>query len=169
MCRLVHCRLRSGFVLLEVILALALFTTVATAMTIAMNQLAASTLSARRESILLRRLQSEVAEIAHQPRLDLGRSESPPDPQGVAVTREIERIEAKSESGVVLDGLYRIRVSASMSSGPVKRDDLVREMETIEIRFDEIQSAQATPVPQGGQQVPPPPQPNPGTERRPAR
>jgi hypothetical protein len=60
----------------------------------------------------------------------------------------------------VLKGLYRVRVSASMSSGPGKRDLLLREMETFEIRFDEIQPAQAA----AGQQ-PPVPQPNPGAGR----
>jgi len=133
----------SGFVLLEVVLALALFASVATAMTVAMNQLAVSTTSARRESILLRRLQSEIAETAHQPQLELGRSSEPEDATGIFVEREVSRLKVTNREGAPLDGLYRIRITGTMAAGPGKGDDLVREMETFEIRLAELQEAQA--------------------------
>ena len=130
--------------MLEVVLALALFAAVSTAMAVALSQLAASTTAARRESMLLRRLESELAETAHQPRLLLGRSESPAaDASGISVSREVSRFDAVSQTGAALDGIYRIRVSAWLSTGPGAGDRLVREMETFEIRFGEIHAAQA--------------------------
>jgi prepilin-type N-terminal cleavage/methylation domain-containing protein len=137
---------RAGFVLLEVLLALALFASVATAMTVALSQLAESTTSARREALLLRRLQSELAEVAHAPRLDLGHSESPRDAWGISVSSEIQPLELKSEEERSLSGLYQVRVRAAMTTG---REDLVREMETWIIRFEEIQSTQPTPPADG--------------------
>ncbi|RFC41819.1 MAG: hypothetical protein DVB23_003313 [Verrucomicrobia bacterium] len=144
----------SGFVLLEVVLALALFASVATAMTVAMNQLAVSTTSARRESILLRRLQSEIAETAHQLRLELGNSSEPEDAMGIIVEREVSRLKVTNREGAPLDGLYRIRVMGTMVAGPGKGDDLVREMETFEIRLAEIQAVQAGAA-AGANQAPP--------------
>ena len=111
----------SGFVLLEVVLALALFASVATAMTVAMNQLAVSTTSARRESILLRRLQSEIAETAHQPQLELGRSSEPEDATGIFVEREVSRLKVTNREGAPLDGLYRIRITGTMAHSQTGR------------------------------------------------
>jgi hypothetical protein len=128
---------RSGFVLLEVIVAVALFTTVATAMTVALNQLAAAATSARRESLLMRRLQSELAETAHAPRLAAGRTESPRDAWGIVVAREVKPLELRNREGKPLSGLYQVRVRAAMESAG---GELVREMETWVIRFDEIRT-----------------------------
>jgi prepilin-type N-terminal cleavage/methylation domain-containing protein len=130
-----------GFVLLEVVLALALFAIVATAMTTALNQLAESTTSARRESMLLRRLQSEIAENSRLPLQHLGRSESPADESGIAVSREVSRLELKNQNGVELTALYRIHVSATIPLGPGSRERLVREMETFTLGFDELQKS----------------------------
>ncbi len=154
-----HSLLR-GFVLLEVLLALALFTAVATAMTVALNQLAASTTSARRESLLLRRLQSELAEVAHAPQLDVGHRESPRDELGISVFSEIKRVELKTEDDRSLAGLYEVRVRAAMGTG---REELSREMETWILRLEEVQSAQpATPPTNGarGPRTPASPQPS---------
>ena len=56
-----------GFLLLEVVLALALFSTIAVAMTAALNQMAVASRSSRAEGRVLRALESVVAEVAHQP------------------------------------------------------------------------------------------------------
>lgn len=128
--------------MLEVIVAVALFSTVATAMTVALNQLSAGATSVRRESMLLRRLQSELAEAANAPRLPSGRTESPRDEWGIAVTREAKPLELKTREGRALGGLYQIRVRADME---IAGGNLIREMETRVIRLEEIQGAATVP------------------------
>ncbi|MBU6301669.1 MAG: hypothetical protein KGS60_08955 [Verrucomicrobia bacterium] len=134
---------RPGFVLLEVILAVALFTSVATAMTVALNQLSASTTSVRRESFLMRRLQSELTETAHSSRLSIGRTESPRDEWGIVVTREVKPLDLKNREGRGLDGLYQVKVRAAME---MAGGELSREMETWVIRLEEIEAQPVAPA-----------------------
>jgi prepilin-type N-terminal cleavage/methylation domain-containing protein len=60
---------RSGFVLLEVILALALFATVAVGMTNALDQMGRANRVGRQDAQVMRVLESVLSEVAHQPEL----------------------------------------------------------------------------------------------------
>ena len=138
-----------AFVMLEVILAIALFASVATALAVALHQLSVATTSARWESVVLRRLQSDLVEAAHQPRLELGRIESKVDEFGISTVREVEEAQASNKDGFALPGIYRIRVRAKLSKGPGSAIEMVRELETYETRFDTLQAVHAKAGPAG--------------------
>jgi hypothetical protein len=63
---------RSGFVLLEVVLALGLFALVAVGMTQALNQIAQTSKMSRMEARVLRVLESVLAETSHHPEIEPG-------------------------------------------------------------------------------------------------
>jgi type II secretory pathway pseudopilin PulG len=111
-----------GFVLLEAVLALGLFATVATAMAVALNQLSSASTNMRREALLLRTLESAMTEAAHRTPLQPRFETTPIDAFGVSVETQIAPLNLKSQRGQQLRGLYQIVVTARFGddsdSGP---------------------------------------------------
>ena len=75
----------AGFALLEVLMALALFASVATALATALQKLAVYSRQAQQETLLLRRLESALLETASIRPLAPGRSVLPVDASGVSL------------------------------------------------------------------------------------
>jgi type II secretory pathway pseudopilin PulG len=117
-----------GFALLEVILALALFSVVAVSMSGALNQVAQASRSVRLESRVMRTLESLLAEAAHQHRFTETTRAFPPNDQGVAATLRVERMPLRSREGNALDGIFRITAEAWFVDGT--EHALRRRMET---------------------------------------
>lgn len=110
-------RRSQGFLLLEVVLALALFSTIAVAMTAALNQMAVASRSSRAEGRVLRALESVLAEVAHQPEMKPGKKSFPANAEGVAAEAVVERAELETRDKALLDHMFRITVDAWLDDG----------------------------------------------------
>ncbi len=119
---------RSGFVLLEVILALAIFATVAVGMTNALDQMARSSRSSRQEAQVLRVLESVLAEVAHQPELKPRSVSFPLTDDRIGAAASVAKVELVTKARVKLDHMFLIRAEAWFQDG---REQLMkRSMET---------------------------------------
>jgi len=107
----------AAFVMLEAVLALGLFATVATAMALALNQLSSASTSMRREALLLRQMESAMTEAAHQRPLSAKFITRPEDAFGVRLETQIAPVNLKTERGESLDGIYEITVTAILDDG----------------------------------------------------
>ena len=117
-----------GFVLLEIILAMALFSIVAVGMTRALDQIAQTSKAARMEAMVLRVLESVVAEVSHQPEFKKASINFPKTADGVDASARIEKVELRTKDKVVLDHLFIVRAEAWLADG---RDQMFkRSMET---------------------------------------
>ncbi|MCP5557392.1 MAG: prepilin-type N-terminal cleavage/methylation domain-containing protein [Verrucomicrobiaceae bacterium] len=117
-----------GFVLLEIVLAMALFSIVAVGMTRALDQIAQTSKAARMEAMVLRVLESVVAEVSHQPEFKKTSINFPKTADGVDASARIEKIELRTKDKVVLDHLFIVRADAWLADG---RDQMFkRSMET---------------------------------------
>ncbi len=123
-------RLKSGrgFVLLEIILALALFSLVAVGMTRALDQIAQTSKQARQESQVLRILESVMAEVAHQPELKPATLPFPKSSDGVDAVASIQRVKLMTKDKAELDHMFLIRVEAWIQDG--RKQVLKRSMQT---------------------------------------
>ena len=119
----------SGFVMLEAVLALGLFATVATAMAIALNQLSSANTDMRREALLLRTLESAMTEAAHRTPLEPRFETTPTDAFGVRVETQIAPLNLKNQRGQQLRGLYQITVTATFDDGSGAPDLMQRSLE----------------------------------------
>ena len=106
-----------GFVLLEVILALALFGLVAVSMTSAINQMALASRSARQEGQVLRRMESVLAEVSHQAELRPDVRSYPANDEGVSVEATIEEAKLLTKLKATLDHEFRVTVDAWIQDG----------------------------------------------------
>ena len=117
-----------GFVLLEIILALGLFSLVAVSMTRALNQIAQTSKAVRHEGQVLRVMESVLAQVVHQPELKLGTRHFDAGADGVEADASIESTELLTRNKARLDHIFLIRVKAWIPDG---RAHLIeREMET---------------------------------------
>jgi type II secretory pathway pseudopilin PulG len=119
----------SGFVMLEAVLALGLFTTVATAMVIALNQLSSANTDMRREALLLRTLESAMTEAAHRTPLEPRFETTPTDAFGVRVETQIEPLNLKNQRGQPLRGLFQVTVTATFDDGADTANPVQRSLE----------------------------------------
>ena len=126
-------RLRSqrsggGFVLLEIIMAIALFSMVAVAMTRALDQIAKTSKAAQREGQVMRVLESVLAEVVHQPELKAGGEHFKPGADGVTADASIEHIDLFTRNKARLDHMFEIHVKAWIADG--RAHLMEREMKT---------------------------------------
>ncbi len=117
-----------GFVLLEIILALGLFSMVALAMTRALDQIATTSSLVRREAQVMRVMESVLAEVVHQPKLKPGSSRFDAGADGVEAVASIAPIELLTRNKNRLDHMFHIRVKAWIPDG--RAHVMEREMET---------------------------------------
>lgn len=117
-----------GFALLEIVLALGLFSLVAVGMTRALDQIARTSKQARQEAQVLRVLESVLAEVSHQPELKAASVGFPKTSDGVDASASIEKIRLFTQDKVELDKMFRIRAEAWIEDGG--RRALKRHMET---------------------------------------
>ena len=119
---------RSGFVLLEVVLALALFATVAVGMTNALDQMGRANRVGRQDAQVMRVLESVLAEVAHQPELKPKTFSFPLTDDRIGAAASIQKIKLITKNKVELSHMFLIRAEAWFQDG---RDKLMkRSMET---------------------------------------
>jgi type II secretory pathway pseudopilin PulG len=106
-----------AFVLLEVVLALALFAAVAVSMTSAINGIAVASRSARQEARVLRAMESVLAQVAHQPELKEGSSSFPPNAEGVTAEAIVEKAGLETLNKARMEHMFRITVNAWIQDG----------------------------------------------------
>ena len=126
-----HIRIASsapGFALLEIILALALFSLVAVGMTQAIDAIARTSNDSRMEAQVLRVLESVLAEVAHQPEFKATSITFNPTADGIDASATIEKVKLITKDKVELDHMFRIRAEAWISDGRSRR--MKRSMET---------------------------------------
>ena len=104
---------KSGFLLLEMILALAVFGMAATGFTVALNRMAATASLAQSELRITRILDSALEEALSQPVIDEGSDTIEIGETGVELETNIERIEdLLNEEGQQLQDMFLIRITA---------------------------------------------------------
>ena len=117
-----------GFALLEIILALALFSLVAVGMTRAIEAIAKTSTAARQEAQVLRVLESVLAEVAHQTEFKATSVTFNPTADGIDASATIEKVKLITKDKVELDHMFRIRAEAWITDGRTRR--MKRSMET---------------------------------------
>lgn len=119
---------RGGFALLEVLLALGLFSIVAVGMTQALNQISQTSKQARQEAQVLRMLESVLAEVSHQPELKPITVNFSKSADGVDARASISKVKLMTREKIELDHMFLIRAEAWLETGLKKT--LRRSMET---------------------------------------
>ena len=104
---------KSGFLLLEMVLALAVFGMAATGFTVALNRMAATASLAQSELRITRILDSALEETISLPTIEEGSDTIEIGETGVELETTIERIEdLLNEEGQQLQDMFRIRIKA---------------------------------------------------------
>ena len=117
-----------GFVLLEIIIAIALFSLVAVSMTNALDMIAKTSKAAQREGQVMRALESVLAEVVHQPELKAGGDHFKAGADGVTADATIQHVDLYTRNKARLDHMFEIHVKAWIADG---RNRLMeREMKT---------------------------------------
>ena len=117
-----------AFVLLEIVLAIGLFSIVAVSMTRALDQVARTSRAARSEGQVLRVLESVLAEVSHQPKLKPGGIRFEAGADGVEADATIEPVKLYTRNKQLLDHMFLIRVNAWIPDGTSRL--FAREMKT---------------------------------------
>lgn len=109
----IHPIRKSGFLLLEMVLALAVFGMAATGFTVALNRMAATASLAQSELRITRILDSALEETLSQPTIEEGSDTIEIGETGIELETNIERIEdLLNEEGQQLQDMFRIRINA---------------------------------------------------------
>ena len=109
----IHPIRKSGFLLLEMILALAVCGKAATGFTVALNRMAATASLAQSELRITRILDSALEETLSQPTIEEGSDTIEIGETGVELETNIERIEdLLNEEGQQLQDMFLIRIKA---------------------------------------------------------
>lgn len=110
----------SGFLLLEIIVSVALFAMVGTAMVAALHHMSQTSNLARDEIAMHRRFESILAEIAHGSgdRLPSGDVTYPPDGSGISVKVEILPGKLTNARGEILDSIYNVTMTGTLAGDP---------------------------------------------------
>ncbi len=119
---------KAGFALLEILMALALFSMVAVGMTRALDQIALTTRSSRQEAQVLRVLESVLAEVSHQPELKPKSISFPKTADDIDATASIEKVRLFTQDKAELNKIFRVTAEAWLADG--SKRTLKRRMET---------------------------------------
>ena len=107
---------KSGFLLLEMVLALAVFGMAATGFTVALNRMAATTSLAQSELRITRMIDSALEETLSLPAIEEGSDTIEVGETGVELETVIERMEdLLNKDGQQLQDMFRIRITARWS------------------------------------------------------
>ncbi len=104
---------RRGFLLLEVILALAVFSMAATGFVVALQRMSKVASAAHAELRVTRILDGAMNELLSLPVLEVGESRYAVEGTEVEILTSIELVEdLQNQDGVALDEIYRLRITA---------------------------------------------------------
>lgn len=117
-----------GFALLEIILALGLFSLVAVGLTRALDMIAQTSRQARQEAQVLRVLESVLAEVSHQPELKPTTVTFPKSADHVEARATISKAELITKDKTQLDHIFHIQAEAWIEDG--RKKALKRQMQT---------------------------------------
>jgi len=107
-------RANRGFMLLEVLLALAVFSTAAVGFAVALNRMAATAEMAQREMRVTRILDSALQEALSLPVMEEGVTTETVAENGMEIDTRIELLEnLENQDGQLLQDMYRIEVTAN--------------------------------------------------------
>ena len=108
----VHCS-RRGFLLLEMVLALGVFSIAATGFVVALHRMAAAASLAQNELRITRILDSALDETLSLPVLEEGETNTTLEETGIELDTTIELLdEMENEDGQILQEMYRIEIKA---------------------------------------------------------
>lgn len=108
--------LRAGFILLEVMLATAIFALVVVALSRCLTQAMDAAVESQRENEIRLNLQARLME-GRQRHLEPGRELSEPDSRGITYEKEVQLLELTNRHNQALPGLYQLTVRASWKRG----------------------------------------------------
>ncbi len=110
-----------GIVLLEVLLAMAVFSLVAIALTVALNRIGVLAAEARMEAYVAEQVRSYLEERSKAPGIQAGVTTAGPDEKGVTYTVRVEPLTLKNEAGATLPGMLRVSVEAAWTDGALEQ------------------------------------------------
>ncbi len=119
---------RNGFLLLEMVLALAVFGMATTGFVVALHRMSAAASMAQSELRITRILDSALHETLSLPQLEVGSTSNVVGQTDIELTTNIELLEdLETADGKILQEMYRIQILAKWYAGGEWRE---REVET---------------------------------------
>jgi prepilin-type N-terminal cleavage/methylation domain-containing protein len=115
---------KTGFVLMEVLMAIALFSMVAVALTKALGQVGNLAVEGRRELHVMTGLQSALLEASKVADLEEGSYVSEPDAMGVTYETTVQELELYNENEEILGDMWLVQVRALWNENGVEREEL---------------------------------------------
>ena len=113
---------QAGFTLFEVLVALGVFSIAVTGLAIALDSAVGAAFEARERSQCRTLLESRLAAAMSDPPLNGKRVIEARDNHGVRVEETLDVFEAKTTNGVVVPGLYKLKITAEFEKGKSGRE-----------------------------------------------
>lgn len=132
-------RARRGFVLLESILALALFSAIAVGFTTAIQQVGTAAARAGEQMRIQRMLETLLTEASKATEFEPGEEGLGPDHKDVYYTRIIEELELENMDGQPLNNMYRIAILAEWTDSLGNDSSRVAELVRYEPLYQNTQ------------------------------
>jgi prepilin-type N-terminal cleavage/methylation domain-containing protein len=105
-------RKNSGFTILELLMAMALFAIAAVSLAEALNMISVTVTETIDDAELRERLRAVLMEVTRDPNLSEDTRETDATRDGLSFRINIERLELKNEAGESLDNLFSVQVTA---------------------------------------------------------
>lgn len=119
-----------GFTLLELLMAMALFTVAAVSLAEALNLISLTVGESIDDAEVREQLRATMLEVSRDSALTAETRETNPDKRGLYFRIEVERLDLKNEEGQTLDNLFEVKVTA-MRDLPGGRDEELDSASTI--------------------------------------
>lgn len=120
----------AGFTILELLMAMALFTIAAVSLAEALNVISITVTESIDDAELREQLRAVLTEVTHDPHLTEDVRETEATKQGMVFRIEVERIDLKNQKGVTLTNLFSVKVTG-LKVGPGGRKEELDTATTI--------------------------------------
>lgn len=110
--------LRSGYILLEVLLALGIFSIAVVALAVALNDTISAAVQLQKETKMVWNLESRLNQ-ARLKRFIIGTQKLEPE-AGVSYEQEITQVDLKNEKNQTLNNLYNVKITAKWTEQNVE-------------------------------------------------
>ncbi len=114
----------AGFTLLELLMAMALFTVAAVSLAEALNLISLTVSETIDDAEARELLRATMLEVARDPNLAEDSRETNPDERGLYFRIQVERLDLKNQEGQTLDNLYEVQVTAVRQGPGGRRETL---------------------------------------------
>ena len=125
----VRFRRTGGMVLLEAMLALAVFAIAVVGLARALNMAVLNSREARQISAVTRSMENALEEALHRPNFEPGEWTSEPDAIGLVVTTAVREAEMNNGDGQLLGGLYEVQITGVLPGRG--KDEQVWQLRTL--------------------------------------